>query len=151
LRSPELSRTISPSKINSSGLDILVCATPEERAAVASRMDLPAIQYLQCHFHLTLENDGISVHSRGRLRAVVVRICVVSAEEFEAMIEEEFEVRFVAAGKVRIALNPDEIDEIPFETGVIDLGEAAAEQLGLALDPYPRMDGVAMPDYDRSE
>ena len=29
---------------------------------------------------------------------------------------------------------------------MIDLGEAAAEQLGLALDPYPRMPGVEMPD-----
>ena len=43
------------------------------------------------------------------------------------------------------------IDEIPYQVGKIDLGEAAAEQLGLVLDPYPRMDGVAMPDYDQSE
>ncbi|MDB5401383.1 MAG: hypothetical protein JWQ55_3401, partial [Rhodopila sp.] len=36
-------------------------------------------------------------------------------------------------------------DEIPFDANLIDLGEAAAEQLGLALDPYPRMPGVELP------
>jgi hypothetical protein len=37
-------------------------------------------------------------------------------------------------------------DEIPSENGVVDLGEAVAEQLALALDPYPRAPGAAMPE-----
>ncbi len=32
-------------------------------------------------------------------------------------------------------------DELPYEGGVLDLGEAAAEQLALALEPYPRAPG----------
>lgn len=43
---------------------------------------------------------------------------------------------------------PESDDEIPFEGNQIDLGEAAAEQLGLALDPYPRMPGAELPEAE---
>jgi hypothetical protein len=36
-------------------------------------------------------------------------------------------------------------DEIFFGVEVIDLGAALAEQLALALDPYPRRPGAALP------
>ena len=45
-------------------------------------------------------------------------------------------------------MDPEAEDEIPFASGVLDLGEAAAEQLGLALDPYPRQPGVALPELE---
>ncbi len=34
----------------------------------------------------------------------------------------------------------------PFVDGTLDLGEAAAEQLALALDPYPRAPDAVLPD-----
>ncbi len=40
---------------------------------------------------------------------------------------------------------------MPFGNGLLDLGEAAAEQLGLALDPYPRMPGAELPSLDEEE
>jgi uncharacterized metal-binding protein YceD (DUF177 family) len=147
----ELSRPIALWKIAPEGLAFLVRATPEECAAVAARMDLPAIQSLECLFDLTLEDDGVSVFARGRLRAKVTYICVVSVEEFEAPVEDEFEIRFVPAGTEREDPNPDLPDEIPYEAGTIDLGEATSEQLGLALDPYPRMDGATVPTMEDDE
>ena len=36
-------------------------------------------------------------------------------------------------------------DEIPYEGTSIDLGEAASEQLALALDPFPRKPGAELP------
>lgn len=148
---PELSRPISVSKIGPKGLAIVVRATPEECAAVAARMDLPAIQSLECVFNLTAESDGVSIFAHGRLRAEVMRICVASAEEFEAPVEDEFEIRFVPAGAESDDPEPDLPDEIPYEADTIDLGEATAEQLGLALDPYPRMDGATVPMIDDDE
>ena len=32
--------------------------------------------------------------------------------------------------------DPETLDEIPYVDGTLDLGEAAAEQLALALDPF---------------
>jgi hypothetical protein len=37
-----------------------------------------------------------------------------------------------------IELDADSLDTIPYEGGAIDLGEAAAETMALALDPFPR-------------
>lgn len=147
----ELSRPVVVSKIRPQGLAVLVQATPEECAAVAARMDLPAINSLECQYRLTTAEDGVSVLAEGRLRAEVIRICVVSAEEFPALVEQDFSVRFVPAGTEQEHLDPDLPDEIPYAADTIDLGEATAEQLGLELDPYPRMDGAVMPAIDDDE
>jgi len=140
----ELSRPIAVAKIGGSARAIRISATAEECAAVAARMGLPAIRSLECSFILTTEDDGVSVFAEGRLRAAVTQSCVVSAEEFDALVEDAFALRFVPAGTEREDPNPDLPDEIPYEAGTIDLGEAAAEQLGLVLDPYPRMDGATV-------
>ena len=142
----ELVRPIPLSKIGPAGFTILVRATPEECAAVALRMDIPAIQSLDCFFNLIAEDDGVTIFAQGRLRAAVTRVCVVSAEDFETAVEDEFEINFVPAGSERDDPDPDLIDEIPYSSDTIDLGEATVEQLGLALDPYPRMDGATLPD-----
>jgi Large ribosomal RNA subunit accumulation protein YceD len=144
----ELSRPVSLSKIGPRGFEVTICATPKECARLAARMDIPGIQSLECFFRLVREDDGVSVFALGRLQAHLTRVCVVSLEEFETTVTEEFELRFVPAGMVRDDPNPNQTDEIPYETNAIDLGEAAAEQLGLALDPYPRMDGAAVPDFE---
>jgi uncharacterized metal-binding protein YceD (DUF177 family) len=84
--------------------------------------------------------------AQGELEARVTRVCVVSLDEFETAVAEEFRVRFVPAGLESDEIDPDADDEIPYAGGEIDLGEAAAEQLALALDPYPRMPGVELPE-----
>jgi len=147
----EFPRPILLSKIVPAGLSVVVRATPEECAALAVRMDLPAIQSLECVFKLTAGDDGVSIGAWGRLHAQVTRVCVVSAEDFETSVEDEFEVRFVPEGTERDNPDPDLPDEIPYQSGTIDLGEATAEQLGLALDPYPRIEGAALPDSGDEE
>jgi len=145
---PELSRPVPLAKIGRMGLGFEVRASPEECVAVAARMDLPAVQSLTCSFQLTAGDDGVSVLAEGRLHVEVTRICVASAEEFETLVEDEFVVRFVPAGSERDDPDPDLPDEIPYTADTIDLGEAATEQLGLALDPYPRIDGATIPAID---
>jgi len=34
----------------------------------------------------------------------------------------------------------------PVEDGIVDIGEAVAQQLSLVLDPFPRAAGVAAPE-----
>jgi uncharacterized metal-binding protein YceD (DUF177 family) len=140
----ELVRSIVLSKIRPKGLTVTVRATPEECAAVAARMGLPAIQSLECRFELKRDIDDYSVLAEGRLRAEVIQTCVTSAEDFAAKVEEAFSLRFVPAGGERDDPDPDLPDEIPYEGDTIDLGEATAEQLGLALDPWPRIEGATV-------
>ncbi len=140
---PELHRPVTADRIGADGLDIVVEASETERVALAQRMQLPAILALSCRFHLKRAvADGIE--ATGLLRARVVQTCVVSLDDFESDVEERFAIRFVVAGQESDDPDPEAEDEIPFEHGVIDLGEAAAEQLGLALDPYPRQPGATL-------
>jgi uncharacterized metal-binding protein YceD (DUF177 family) len=141
----EFSRPVELSKIRAKGLMIVVQATSEECAAIAVRMELPAIQSLECRYELTRDIDGVSVLAKGRLLAEVIQTCVTSAEDFAARVEEEFTIRFVPAGAERDDPDPALPDEIPYEADAIDLGEATAEQLGLALDPWPRIEGATVP------
>jgi uncharacterized metal-binding protein YceD (DUF177 family) len=141
---PEFHRPISLDRIGPHGLDITVEATPAECSALAERMNLPAVLALSCTFHLIREGRDI-VLARGALHASVTQTCVISLEDFDAPVEETFQVCFVPSGEETDDIDPESEDEIPYEGNLIDLGEAAAEQLGLALDPYPRMQGVELP------
>jgi uncharacterized metal-binding protein YceD (DUF177 family) len=140
----EFYRPLSLDRIGPHGLDLTVEATPAECSALAVRMNLPAVLAVSCAFHLIREGRDI-VLARGVLRARITQTCVISLEDFDADVEEIFQVRFVPSGEESDDIDPESDDEIPFEGNLIDLGEAAAEQLGLALDPYPRMPGVEMP------
>lgn len=138
----ELSRSVSVSKIGASGLEIVVRASPDECAAVAVRMGLPGIESIECAYRLKREGGGGKIRARGDLTAKVTHICIVSAEDFDAAVHDKFTVLFVPSGMEHDDPDPDREDEIPYQGGTIDLGEAATEQLALALDPYPRMPGA---------
>jgi uncharacterized metal-binding protein YceD (DUF177 family) len=140
---PEFYRPVSLDRIGPQGLDVSIDATTAECAALAGRMKLPAVHAVSCMFHLTRE-AGDEVLARGHLTARVTQTCVVSLEDFEAPVEEVFQVRFVPLGEESDDIDPEADDEIPFEGNIVDLGEAAAEQLGLSLDPYPRMPGATL-------
>ncbi len=145
---PELHRLVPLDRIGRDGLDFQVRANPAECAALAERMLLPSILDLTCDFHLTRESDSV-VAAHGRLIARVVQTCVVSLDEFEATVDEGFMIRFVPSGEEdEDNIDPDAADEIPYEGRALDLGEAAAEQLGLALDPYPRKPDAALPEIE---
>jgi hypothetical protein len=141
---PELHRPLAIDRIGPAGTDVTVEATDQECHALAARMNLPAIRALRCRLHLEPATEEAMVAVYGHLVAVVVRTCVVSLEDFEATVEERFQVRFVPSGTETDSDDPESIDEIPYEGRLIDLGKAAAEQLGLALDPYPRMPGATL-------
>ncbi len=141
---PEMSRPLPLARIGADTV-FAVEASAEEQAKLASRMGLVALQALTCRFMLRRGED-FSVHARGQLRARVTQTCVVSLDPFEADIAEDFSVRFVPAGSERHDLDLEADDEIGYADGAIDLGEAASEQLALALDPFPRKPGAILPE-----
>jgi len=143
----ELYRPILVGQIPNLGTQVLVEATPAECAALALRMMIPAVREMRCRFDLHRESNTI-IRATGLLTARVTQTCVISMEDFEAPVEESFTVRFVPAGTESDDLDPDADDEIPYENGTLDLGEAAAEQLGLALDPYPRAPDAVLPEVE---
>jgi hypothetical protein len=144
---PELHRPVVVERVGAAGLDYLVEATPEECVALAHRMQLPAVLSLTCRFHLQ-RDLGKALMARGHLTARVIQTCIISLDDFTATVEERFEVRCIPAGAESDDLDPDAPDEIACDDGIVNLGEAAAEQLALALDPYPRAPGAELPDIE---
>lgn len=141
---PELSRPFRAERIGTTPFAVHVEASAEECQALAARLRLPAVLALSCDFVLyRLEAEAIQ--AEGRLCARVIQVCVVTLDEFEAEITEPFTVRFVPEGAEAAVIDPEMEDEIPYQGNAIDLGEAASEQLALALDPYPRQPGVVLP------
>ena len=143
----ELSRLLAPDRVGAGGLEQVVEAGPEELLALARRLMIPAVLRLRCTFHLR-RAAGAVIAAEGDLEAEVVQVCVATLDEFEQPVSERFAVTFVPAGSETDDDEPDSPDQLPFE-GVIDLGEAAAEQLALALDPYPRRPDA--PELDNGE
>jgi uncharacterized metal-binding protein YceD (DUF177 family) len=141
---PEFSRPFKLERLGA-GAEILVQADEGECESLARRYGVPAVPALACRFHLR-SGPSANVLAEGELRARVVQVCVVSLDEFEDEVSEDFRVVFVPAGTESDELDPDADDELPYEGGIIDLGEAAAEQLALALDPYPRKPGMEEPE-----
>ena len=142
---PELSRPILLASIGPNTRIIDVAATPSECERVAARLLINAVASLEARFTLC-RVAGEIIEAEGKLRALVTQECVVSLDPFASVIEEPFAVRFVPEDLLTDeALDPDAIDEIGYEGGQIDLGEAAVEQLALALDPFPRKPGGVLP------
>ena len=130
---PELSRVVAVDRLPAT---LMVHATPDECLALATRLHIPEVRALTCRW--TLRKQGAMVEAQGALEADVVQSCVVSLEPVEQHVSDRFTVRFVPEGKEKDNEDPDAPDELPYQGSTIDLGEAAAEQLALALDPYPR-------------
>jgi Large ribosomal RNA subunit accumulation protein YceD len=138
---PELSRMVPLHRITRDGLDVRVDANEAECAALTKRMGLPAILSLSCDYRLRMTRQG-AIAAKGELKARVMQTCVVTMDDFEADVTESFRVRFVPAGTESDDLDPDADDDIGYDGEAIDLGEATAQQLSLALDPYPHKPGV---------
>lgn len=109
-----------------------------ECAALAVRFDLVAVSRLEAV--LDLAKDGAAVLATGTLSADIVQSCAISAEDLPVSIRESLALRFVPATDRRadeeLELDADELDEIPFTGTAFDVGEAVAQSLFLAIDPF---------------
>ena len=163
-QAPELSRRIQVRTLGTAGpgavaLETTVEASAAECAALARRLDIPSVGSVRCRFRLSGPDASGRVVADGLLQAALDQICVATLDQFTSVVTEPFTVRFVPdeqmpdaalRGDGDAVLDPDEDDDLPYGNGAIDLGEAAAEQLALALDPYPRKPGAALPPEIRS-
>ena len=125
---------------------IEIAATSAECAALAHRFGLRRLDSLSAT--LRLWRDATGIIAQGQVHAAVVQACVVTDDSVNAVIDEPMAVRFVSADALapseeEVELSSDALDTILYSGGVIDLGEAAAETMALALDPFPRASGAA--------
>jgi hypothetical protein len=137
MTAPEFSRLADPRHLTEAPLRLV--ADEAERAALARRFALVRIDRLEASVLLTA--DGSTVRASGMLEADIVQSCAISGDDLAARIREPLAFAFVPEAEVvtteeEIELGSDVLDEIPYTGERIDLGEAVAESLALAIDPY---------------
>ncbi|PZU10938.1 DUF177 domain-containing protein [Sphingomonas sp.] len=140
---PEFSRPVRLDTLGDVPRAISVEAGAEERAALARRFRIVAIDRLEAEAMLTRIGDAVNVS--GRIVAAATQSCVASGEDVPETIDQPFALRFVPEADAEIGTADEEIeleeaalDEVGYAGGAVDLGEAVAQTLALALDPYPR-------------
>ena len=136
---PEFHRPERVDTIGEGARTLSVEANLRERELLAERFAVIEIVSLTATFEIFSDAAGIT--ARGIVCGSVVQACSVTADPLAVMINEPVALRFVT-GDVgsddEIELSAEALDVIRYDGDTIDLGEAAAETLALALDPFPR-------------
>jgi len=143
----EFSRPVSPDGIGEEGKTLSIEADAAERARLAERLGLDGLEALRAEIRLTPRKGGRMVLLEGTFRADVRQTCVVTLEPVEDHIEGTLERLYdttlegVENKEQTIDMENEEPPD-PLTGGVIDAGEAVAEQLALEINPFPRKKGT---------
>ncbi len=166
---PEVLRLVPVDRLGEAETTEEITAEPGERAALVRRFGLLSLDRLSATLRLERAGARNLVRVAGRLAAEVKQInindlwyqaCVATLEPVNARLEEDVTLLYdldaaaaqgatVGAREVMVEPEAEEPPE-PVGPGGIDLGEAVAQQLALALDPYPRAPGAALPEEPRA-
>ena len=143
MTAPEFSRLVDVRQAD--GLVQQLVPTADERAALARRFALVSIDSLSAE--LVLARKDRTVSATGRLLAEIVQSCAVSGEDLPVSIDEPLAFRFVpeadhAPGEEEVELDAEDCDEIDYSGSHVDIGEAVAQSLALAIDPYAEGPGA---------
>lgn len=153
-RANEFSRLVRVESIGSRAQVRKIEAREEERRSLAERLGLVALDGLSAIVELS-RPAGDLVRARGHLIADVVQSCVITLAPVPAHIEADFGCNYAGGGRPEaevVDLDPLSEEEVEALTdGEIDIGETVAQQLAMALDPYPRAPGAAWPDQGQPE
>ena len=159
----EFSHVVETAQISPEGIQLHLTASPDECRALAERFRILAVLRLESQVQVRADPvlPGCFV-VKGRVEAEVEQACVVSLEPVRQRIAESFTRSFAPAVEARNEgaggedeaewLDPGAADPPdPLEDGRIDVGAVVAEELALALDPYPRRPGADLPPEYRPE
>lgn len=138
---PEFSRIVKADQVKRLTGDTHVEADESERAALARRFGLSALDRLEADYSLTQEGDAIL--ARGRVRAALAQPCIATGEPVAETIDTDFALRFVVECEAlpegeELELDAQDVDTIGYDGQSIDMGEAVAETMALAMTPFPR-------------
>lgn len=149
----EFPRPLAIEKIPATGLTETLEAKASERQSLADRFGLIELSKLQAEVTVKpLLDQTIAI--TGRLVADVVQTCVVSLESLPAHVVSDIDVLCAVpelASAHLQSLQPGDKEMEEIIDGTIDLGELVAQNLGIALNPYPRKPGLEFVDATYAE
>ena len=145
---PEFSRVVSLESLGDEEVERSIAASADERKVLAARLGLLSLGRLEAVVWLRRPTGSDLVRVRGHFEADVTQACVVTLAPVHALLARNFAVVYGLAPEqdgLATAVEVDVEQEDPPESlgpGGLDLGEAIAQQLAVALDSYPRAEGA---------
>lgn len=159
---PAFSSFYDLSNVSEKGAELAIDPGSEQRTQIAAWLNIEALKDLKASVKLTRTAAGRFVY-HAHFDADVVQTCVVTLEPVPEHLSGDFERSYTLAPKASKAARTrnappvvalDEADEDAPEfvdSLVIDLAAPILEELSLALDPYPRREGVAFAPPEATE
>lgn len=151
---PEFSRPLPVNQNAPPQQSFAIDATDAERAALAKRFGVASLDALRADGTVESFDDGRRARLTAHFSADVTQSCVVTLQPVKARLEETFVLNYDADADPAALAEPEIPEDLelfleqpdppdPLVGGMVDVGEAVAEHVALALDPYPRAPGVA--------
>lgn len=146
--------------VPSSGKNVKMVADADYLKAIAERLDVLEVKSLSAELRLTLQNGGHILNIAGHFKADIVQECVVTLKPVESVLEDDFEAWYADHDKAipfnrakhnqkameegdEVQILEEKDDPEALIDGQVDLGEVVIQFLSLAVNPYPRAEGVA--------
>ncbi len=143
----EFSRPVSIVKLGAGGAHHRIAPTDAERAALAKRFGFVSLDHLEALIHITRAGAGVRVV--GTIDARLAQHCVVSLLPVPETVSASFASRFLPgidedeADRLALEEPSEEIIE-PLMGDFVDIGELVAQELSVAVEPYPRAPDVTI-------
>lgn len=144
----EFPRPVSIVKLGVGGVHHHITPTEAERAALAKRFGFVSLDHLDARIHITRSGPGVRV--AGTIEARLCQPCVVSLLPVPETVSAAFASQFLPgidedeADRLALEEPSEEIIE-PLMGDSIDIGELVAQELSVAVEPYPRASEVTIP------
>ncbi len=152
---------VQASGVPDGGQWLKLVANPEERAAVAERLEVKSIEKLEAKVHMFPKNSGHVLEITGHLNADVTQECAVTLELVVSHIEDEFSAWYAnydqAASFTRAQhdmqarllseeqpIMEERDDPEPMVEGQVDVADLVIQYLSLAINPYLRDAGTEL-------
>lgn len=147
-RKPQETDHLRVSQLNQRGpTEVNLRPDAATRASLAQRLDLLELTQMRLEGRITPAEAG-GFRFSGRLRAAVVQACGATLQSIRTRIDEPVSrhwspyVEEPDTEGEEVEMGDDELEALG---SVIDLGALAAEELSLALPPWPRAEGGKVP------
>jgi uncharacterized metal-binding protein YceD (DUF177 family) len=160
----EFTKPVSVMSIEKKGHEAKFEADENALKMIVDRFDLASAKFFRVSMKVVPQSDQMTYRVAGNFQAEIVQTCIVSGEEIEVSLSEEFEgwyrdqSRIISFSEGRNKVSADsneseyeirseEEDPEPIENGVLDLAEVTMQFLGLSIDPYPKSMATGAGDY----
>jgi uncharacterized metal-binding protein YceD (DUF177 family) len=149
---PEFSRLVPLIRLGSEPFRQRIDATAEERERLARRLDLLVLDCLAAEIEVRRQSGGV-ILLEAVFQAEFEQCCAVTLEPVRGAISDRFSLVYgpVADQEREIVLTEDDPAFEPLSGDAIDIGEAVAQELSLALPEFPRHPDAVIDDLAADE